>query len=164
MYINNNPNNTAFGRLRIKIYGSEFRQHPYDKKRVLDALKNNEQLQQFFAKHKGKIKVTSGFVMKNKTHEYPDCIKIVPGRSLPFDTFTTKAPSFYTNIQCTYNRAFALRNLFKRPVHVNAGIRASENDCLDWETCINFTLKLIKENLPESIIKCESNRLKVEKP
>lgn len=159
-----NNNNPSFRRLRIKIKGAEFKNNPGDMKLVKEAIKNNEIIRSFFSNHNGKIVITSGKEMVPITHDYPECLKKVPGRSLPFDQFKVDTPNYYTNIECLYSRAFALRNLFRKPVHVNAVIKAPNGEVLTWKTCVNYTIRLINEKLGDAISQCEERRLKIEKP
>lgn len=159
-----NNNDISFRGLRIKIKGAEFKNNPGDMKLVKDTIKNNEIIKKFFSNHNGKISITSGKEIVPITHDYPECLKKVPGRSLPFDQFEVDTPNYYTNIECLYSRAFALRNLFRKPVHVNAGIKAPKGEALTWETCVAYTIRLINEELGNAISQCEERRLKVEKP
>lgn len=160
----NNINDTSFGRLKIKIKGAEFKNNPEDMKLVKDTIKNDKIIKNFFKNHNGKIIITSGKETVPITYDYPECLKKVPGRSLPFDQFELNTPNYYTNIECLYNKAFALRNLFKKPVHVNAGIKAPKGEMLTWKTCVDYTIRLINEKLGGAISQCEERRLMVEKP
>ena len=156
-------NKTSFQKLKVVVKGAEFEKNLRDKKLIEEAIKNDEGLKKFFSNHNGKITVTSGTVKVPVTHDYPECLKRVPGQSLPFDQFTLEEPSYCTNIKCEYNRAFALRNLFRKPVKVEAGVQ-NKNEVLSWNTCVDYTLRLIKEKLADAIQGCEQRRLKVEKP
>lgn len=155
--------NTSFGKLKIKVTGKEFKNSPQDKQLIIDTIRNNKGIQRFFNNHNGKITVISGCEMTPKTYDYAECLKKVPGRSLPFDQFSLNVPNYNTYIKCEYNRAFALRNLFKKPVWVEAGIKNSK-EILSWKTCIDYTIKLINENLADTLNNCEARRLKIEKP
>ena len=156
-------NNQSFQGLKIKINGTEFKNNLNDKKLIEDAIKNNEGIKKFFSNHRGKITVTSRTVKVPVVLDYPDFLKKVPSRSLPIDQFTAERTSYCTNIKCEYKRAFALRNIFRKPVRVEAGIR-NQKEVLSWDTCVDYTLKLIKEKLADAIVGCEQRRLKIERP
>ena len=159
----NNCSNTSFTSLNIKVKGAEFKKNPIDGQRIIEAIENNVGIKNFFSNHNGKITITSGTINVPVTHEYPDCLKKVPTRSLPIDQFTVDETSYCINIKCRYKRPFALKYLFKKPVLVKAGIK-NEKEVLSWDTCVGYTLRLINEKLADAINGCEQRRLKVEKP
>ena len=161
----NKSNNIAFKkRLKIRIKGENFRKNPEDAKRIKAALENNPTIKKFFENHRGTITVTSGTIKVPVVLDYPDCIKKVPSRSLPFDQFKTKAASYWTKILCQYHRAFALRNIFRKRVWIYGGIK-NYDEVLSWDTCIDYTLRFINENyFSKALLRCAKKRLSVEKP
>ena len=82
---------------------------------------------------------------------------------MPFDQFTMDETSYCTNIKCRYKRPFALKYLFRKPGWVETGI-INKKEVLSWDTCVDYTLRLIREKLADAINGCEQRRLQVEKP
>ena len=156
-------NNINFGRLRIRIKGDGFRNHPEDMQLIRAAIKNNEGITDFFKNHRGKITVTSKSKALEHEQEYPRCLRKVPSTpyALPFDKFTTKVQAPFIEIACRYSRAFALRNLFRKPVWINAGTKPQVGKT--WKNCIDETLELIKmlgKDTPEYMAKRGDNKLR----
>ena len=165
MYISNKVNNnTNFERkLKIKIKGDEFKKHPEDKIRVKNAIKENKELNEFFRHRRGSITVTSSSEPFMKEYEYPTCLKKVPSRSLPFDMFEVQDTNYSTYIKVLYGRCEGLKGLFKKPTWVEGGIKAPKGEMNTWKDCIDFTIRLINEKLPETIRNNEKRRLLAEK-
>ena len=175
---NVNDGNTNFGHLRIKIKGAEFKKHPEDASLIKSWIKNDANITDFFKKHNGKIIVEASEIKVPVTFNYPWALRKVPSSSrvLPIDQFTLEKNVPSIDITCLYNRAFALRNLFRRPIWIKAGTGANES--ADWKWCMDSVKKLIArlgKDTPEDMAKrgdtlardlasVEARRLKVEKP
>lgn len=172
MRISNTENsNLNFGLLRIRIKGKPFKDHPESAKIIKNAILNNEGICDFFSNHRGKMVITAKETVVPVNVEYPGFLS-----RRPHETFTVNRSVPSIDINCTYHRVFALRNLFRKPVHVNAG--TGRNSRTTWKDCVEDILDLIKmlgKDTPESIKRrgdvcsrdfasVEARRLKVEKP
>lgn len=179
MYVSNvNDNNLNFERLKIKINGAEFQKHPEDGRLIKAAILNNKGIMDFFSNHRGKITVTSGYEPVKAVYAYPRCLRKVPSSplALPIDQFELTVQKPVIKLNCLYSRAFALRNLFKKPVWINAGTRPNADT--NWERCVNDALRVIKmlgkdtekdmvnrgDNKLRDFHHVEERRLQVEKP
>ena len=173
MQVSQNNNNISFERLRIKIKGKQFKEFPEDAKRIKDAIKNDEGITDFFKTHNGKIEVTSSTTNVPVKYDYPYFLRNKP--DFMEDSFTVDRDFDQIDIKCTYNRAFALRNLFRKPVWIDFRTQPEKNST--WQSCMNGALKLIKtlgKDTPEAmagrgdtklrdLFSVEARRLKVEK-
>lgn len=171
-------NNLNFNSLRIKIKGAEFEKHQKDIQLIRDEILNNDGIKRFFSNHRGKITVTSEQVPVKVRYDYPRVLRKVPSTpyALPCDQFELEKQVPTIKIDCSYSRAFALRNLFRKPVWMNAGTKP--NAKTTWEECIEDTLRLIKmlgNDTKEDMLRrgdtklrdfhhVEERRLQVEKP
>ena len=163
MYIGRNNNNVNFEGLKIKIKGAEFKKYPQDKIRVKNAIKENKELNEFFRLRGGKITVTSSSEPFMKVYEYPACLKKVPTRSLPFDMFEVQDTNYSTYLKILYRKDKGLKGLFRKPTWVEGGIKAPKGEMNTWKDCIDFTIRLINEKIPELIHRNEKRRLLAEK-
>ena len=163
MYIGRNNNNVNFEGLKIKIKGAEFKKYPQDKIRVKIAIKENKELNEFFRHRGGKITVTSSSEPFMRVYEYPACLKKVPTRSLPFDMFEVQDTNYSTYLKILYRKDKGLKGLFRKPTWVEGGIKAPKGEMNTWKDCIDFTIRLINEKIPELIRGNEKRRLLAEK-
>lgn len=157
-------NNPSFSSLKIKVKGEYFKKNPDEKQKIIEYIKKNEGITEFFKKHHGKIEVKSSEVVVPVYYQYPACLQepFAP-RGFYLDGLFPKM-----EINGTYKRAFAIRNLFRKPVWFEAhcgGVQGST-----WERCMNATLKFL-DNFGEKnsangkdLFSIETRRLKVEKP
>lgn len=172
--LNLNEQNPNFGGVRIRIKGKLFKEHPEISTTIRDAIRNNENITDFFKKHTGKIEVISNENIIPIEYDYPDFLRKTP-HFIP-DTFTVNRNVPSIKINCTYWRAFALRNFFRKPVWINMGTKPNKDTTV--ESCLNAALELIKclgkdspecikkrgDTLPRDLFSVEARRLKVEKP
>ncbi len=157
-------NNLSFTSLKIKVKGKYFKENPDEEKEVIKHIKGNEGLAEFFKKHHGTIEVKSSEVVVPVYYQYPACLQepFAP-RGFYLDGLFPKM-----EINGTYKRAFAIRNLFRKPVWFNARCGGTKDST--WEKCMDTTFKFI-DNFGEKnsangkdLFSIETRRLKVEKP
>ena len=157
--------------MKIRIKGQYFKEHPKTAYMIREAIWNNEGITDFFSNHRGKIVVSAKETVVPVKMEYPSFLK-----RHPHDCFYVDRKVPRIDIHCTYHRAFALRNMFRKPVWMNAGTKP--NPETTWEKCIADAFELIKslgkdtpesmkkrgDRLPRDFASVEARRLKVEKP
>lgn len=157
-------NNPSFSSLKIKVKGKYFKENPDEEKKIIEYIKKNKGLAEFFQKRHGKIEVKSSEVITAAYYRYPSCLqRPLEPKGFYLDELVPKM-----EINGTYKRAFAIRNLFRKPVWFEAhcgGVQGST-----WERCMNATLKFL-DNFGEKnsangkdLFSIETRRLKVEKP
>ena len=131
-----------------------------------------KEFSKFFETHKGQIVLTAKEQKIPVKHYYPHCLR-EPGKP---DYFTAEHNVPFIDIICTYNRAFSLRNLFRKPVWLQAGTVINEST--NWTNCIKSALECIRmlgkdtpedylnrgDSLPRDLFSVEERRLKVERP
>ncbi|MBO7672292.1 hypothetical protein J6S88_02660 [bacterium] len=155
-----------FGTVKIRIRGQYFKDHPKSAQMLREAILNDEGITDFFSNHRGKIVVSFKETVVPLKEEL----------RTPEEGFREYRKVPRVDIHCTYHRAFALRNIFKKPVWMNAGTKP--NPETTWEKCIADAFELIKslgkdtpesmkkrgDRLPRDFASVEARRLKVEKP
>lgn len=177
--VNNNNINFERKRLKIRIKGSEFEKHPESKKLLHDDINHNYWISEFFSKHRGKITVTSESIPMEVMNEYPRFLRRVQSTpyALPFDKFKSTKHIPVIKIICSYSRAFALRNLFKKPVRIEMKTPDNNNE-MTWDKAIEYAQYYIKmlghdteenalrhgDNVLRDLEHIEGRRLQKEKP